>query len=279
MSTEYTAEELATLSDEERAALVDDEPNVEALKAIVGEEEEVTEEVIAADEAKVAKVDPAEEEAEFVTQYVVQAVEGYDDKMEAFKNQKVELRKQLNEGDLSLDDYDAKKDEIVAQEQELREQKLKADIATEQNEQNATARWSWEQERFFADKNNAIYKDKLVMAAFDTAVRDLGNDEANANRNGAWFLNKANEMVRERFNMGKAAEVVTPKEETPPKDTSRKPDLSVVPKTLSHLPAADVAKTGEVGEFDHIDRLTGLELERAVSRLSEAERERYRASA
>jgi hypothetical protein len=272
---EYTAEELATLSDEERAALVDDEPSIDALKAIAGEEEEVTAEAVADD----GKAEVAEEEAEFVTQYVVQAVEGYDDKMAAFKDQKADLRKQLNDGDLSLDDYDAKKDEIVAQEQELREQKLKADIAADQNEQNAVARWKWEQEKFFADESNAIYKDKLVMAAFDTAVRDLGNAEENANRNGAWFLNKANEMVRERFNMGKAVEVASPKETPQPKDSGRKPDLSVVPKTLSHLPSADVAKTGEVGEFDHLDRMSGLELERAVSRLSEAERERYRASA
>lgn len=273
----YTAEELATLSAEERAALVDDEPNIDALKAIAGEEDEAAKEVVV-DEAKAAVVEAAQDEAEFVTQYVVQAVEGYDDKMTTFKDQKAELRKQLNDGDLSLDDYDAKKDEIVAQEQELREQKLKADIAADQNEQNAVARWKWEQEKFFADESNSIYKDKLVMAAFDTAVRDLGNAEENANRNGAWFLNKANEMVRERFNMGKAAEVVPPKE-TPPKESGRKPDLSVVPKTLSHLPSADVAKTGEVGEFDYLDRLTGLELEKGVSRLSEAERARYRASA
>lgn len=267
---EYTAEELATLSAEERAALVDDEPNIDALKALAGEEEVVT--------AEVVKAEASEDEAEFVTQYVVQAVEGYDDKMTTFKDQKAELRKQLNDGDLSLDDYDAKKDEIVAQEQELREQKLKSDIAAEQNEQNAVARWKWEQEKFFADESNSIYKDKLVMAAFDTAVRDLGNAEENANRNGAWFLNKANEMVRERFNMGKAVEVVPPKEITP-KESGRKPDLSVVPKTLSHLPSADVAKTGEVEEFDHLDRMGGLELERAVGRLSEAERARYRASA
>lgn len=269
---EYTEEELATLSDEERAAIADDEPNIDALKAIAGEEDEVTAEVIA-DEVKAETMEPAEDEAEFVTQYVVQAVEGYDDKMSSLKEQKAELRKQLNDGDLSLDDYDAKKDEIVAQEQELREQKLKADIAADQNEQNAMARWKWEQEKFFADESNAIYKDKLVMAAFDTAVRDLGNAKENANRNGAWFLNKANEMVRERFNMGKAVEVV------PPKDSSRKPDLSVVPKTLSHLPSADMAKTGEVSEFDYLDRMDGLDLEHAVGRLSEAERARYRASA
>lgn len=275
---EYTAEELATLSDEERAALADDEPNIDTLKAIAGEEvAAIKAEVPVADKAAV--VEPAEEEPEFVTQYVVQEVEGYDDKMTALKDQKAELRKHLNDGDLSLDDYDAKKDEIVAQEQELREQKLKSDIAAEQNEQNAVARWKWEQEKFFAEDSNAIYKDKLVMAAFDTAVRDLGNDAANANRNGAWFLNKANEMVRERFSMGKAADAAQTKEDAPSKDGSRKPDLSVVPKTLSHLPAADVAKTGEVGEFDHLDRMSGLDLERAVGRLSEAERARYRASA
>jgi len=273
----YSEEELATLSDEERAALVDDEPSIDALKAIAGDDEVNADEVVA-DEVVAEVVAPVvtQDESEFVTQYIVPQVEDYDGKMSAFKDQKAELRKQLNDGDLTLDDYDAKKDEIVAQEQELREGKLKADIANDQNAQNAEARWQWEQEKFFGEEANSVYKDKYVMAAFDAAVRDLGKDEANGNRNGMWFLNEANRIVRERFNMGKA-EVVEVVEKQPA--ASRKPDLSVVPKTLANLPAAEIAQTGEVGEFDHLDRLSGLELEKAVSRLSENERERYRHSA
>jgi hypothetical protein len=274
---EYTAEELATLSDEERAALVEDAPDIDALKAIAGEDEVIAaadETVVAADEI-VAVAEEVADESEFTTQYVVAPVEGYDDKMAAFKEQKTDLRKQLNDGDLSLDEYDAKKDDITAQEQELREQKLKADIAAEQNEQTAQARWKWEQERFFNDDKNAIYKDDIIMAAYDKAVRTLGGDEANANRSGQWFLNEADRIVREKFNLGKPAEVVTPDE----KPDSRRPDLSVVPKTLANLPAAEIAKTGEIGEFDHLDKLGGLDLERAVGSLSDAARERYRASA
>lgn len=276
----YTEEELSLLSAEERAAISDDEPNVDALKATAVEDDQEDIGAGSGDAAAIvaeAEPDPktetieAEDRPDFMTQYRVTPVDGYDDKMAAFKGQKVDLRKQLNDGELSLDEYDAKKDEIGAQEQELREQKLKADIASEQNAQNAEDRWKWDQERFFGEEKNAIYKDDIIMSAYDKAVRNLGNDEANGNRSGQWFLNEADRIVREKFNIG--APVVN--KDTPP----RKPDLSVVPKTLANLPAAEIAETGQVGEFDHLDKLVGVDLEIAVSRLSDGERDRYRRSA
>ena len=182
----------------------------------------------------------------------------------------------MNDGELSHAEYDDKKDAIIVAEQALRELKLKSEIATEQNEQNAIARWNWEQDRFFGEDANAVYKDKYLLAAFDAAVRDVAAKPENANQPGHWFLKEADKLVRSRFNTGEPKDA--PKVETKPKD-ARRPDLSMVPKSLAHLPAAEIQQTGEVDEFAHIDRLKGVELEKAVARMSETERERYRASA
>jgi hypothetical protein len=259
----YTEEELALLSNEEREALADDEVNVDALKAIAGDEDEEMQPAGAVAEAVTST-------ETFAHQYQAPQVDNYDAKAADFAAQKAELRRQMNEGDIDLDTYESQKDEIVAQEMTLREQKIKADISAEQSDQSNKARWLWDQERFFEADANAIYKDKYLLAAFDAAVRDLGGDEANASQKGDWFLREADKLVRARFNTAQPTQA---------KQDGRKPDLSVVPKTLAHLPAAEIAQTGEIGEFDHIDRLDGLELERAVARLSDSERERYRAAA
>lgn len=265
----YTAEELALLSNEEREAIADDQPETDAPAAIAESEGEEIKPVVA---EVVAQPETPVETESFAHQYQAAPVEDYDTKVAELAAQKVELRRQMNEGDIDLDAYESQKDAIVAQEMTLREQKIKADISAEQNEQSSKARWLWDQERFFEAEANAIYKDKYLLAAFDAAVRDLGGDEANANKKGEWFLREADKLVRARFGAPKTAEP------TAKQPDGRKPDLSVVPKTLAHLPAADIPQTGEVGEFDHLDRLNGLELEKAVSRLSEAERERYRAA-
>lgn len=274
----YTEQELSTLSAEEREALTADEPNVDALKAIAGDEDD-TEPAAdeAAPEAAVAQTEAQPENTEadtFTHHYQAPPVEGYEEKAAAFVAQKADLRRQMNEGGIDLDQYETAKDELVAQEMALREQKLKADISAEQSEQTSKARWQWDQEQFFGAKENSIYQDKYLLAAFDAAVRDLGGDTANADQKGAWFLREADKLVRSRFNV--AANIAAPQQRHP---DGRKPDLSVVPKTLAHLPAADIPQTGDVDEFAHIDRLQGLELEKAVARLSESERERYRAAA
>lgn len=268
----YTKEELSTLSAEERDALTADEPNVDALKAIAGDDEtaESTADE-AAPEAVVAQPENTEADT-FTHHYQAPPVEGYEEKAAEFATQKADLRRQMNEGDIDLDQYEAAKDELVAMEMALREQKLKADISAEQSEQTSKARWQWDQEQFFGAKENAIYQDKYLLAAYNAAVIDLGSDEANANQKGSWFLREADKIVRSRFNIAKT--------DAPPHkpQDGRKPDLSVVPKTLAHLPAADIPQTGDVDEFAHIDRLNGLELEKAVARLSDTERERYRAA-
>lgn len=278
----YTVDELSMLSDEERAAIAADVPNVEALKAIAGDDDggEPTAGEPAAEEAPEAvqpEAQPEKVEADadtFTHHYQVPPVEGYEEKAAEFAAQKTELRRQMNEGTIDLDQYEAAKDELIAKEMALREQKLKADIAAEQGEQSSKARWQWDQEQFFGAKENAIYQDRYLLAAFDAAVRDLGGDAANADQKGSWFLREADKIVRARFNVGKAD---TPQPQ--PKPDGRKPDLSVVPKSLAHLPAADIPQTGDVDEFAHIDRLIGIPYEEAVKQLSPAERERFRAAA
>jgi len=47
------------------------------------------------------------------------------------------------------------------------------------------------------------------------------------------------------------------------------------PPTLAGLPSATLPETGDPDEFSRLDRLSGMDLEEALSRLSEAEADRY----
>jgi len=289
---EYTAEELALLSDEERAAIAGDPVDVDALRVIAEGGEDAGDDGATGDgdATKIVEaaeqndsdaapddgtpVDAAPQEA-FMHQYHADPVENFDAKMVEFTEQKADLRAKFKNGDLDIDEYELAKDAVVAQEMTLRDQKTKADISAEQKDQEGKARWNWEQDRFFRDSANAIYQDKYLLAAFDAAVRDLGGDPKCANWEGHQFLQEADKIIRSRFNAPKAEAPAVPAA----KPESRKPDLRAVPKTLSNLPAAEIAQTGEVDEFAHIDRLTGVAYEHAVARLSDAERERFRMSA
>lgn len=271
-------DDLAGLSPEEVAALSDDDTNAsdeaDLLKTIADDDNSTDSTDADENSSDTSDEDNAEDQQEeanetsdFMPTQAVYAVEDFDNKMAELKTAKSALREQLNNGDIDLDQYEAKKDEISDQETSLRIKQATAENAAKQNAHIDSERWKWEQEQFFSAKTNAIYTDKIVMAALNAAVIDLANDPKNANQKGMFFLNEADKLVRERFNMGQ------PKQEKQVTQ-NRKPDLSKIPKTLSNLPSADTEQSNE-GEFSHLDKLSGMDLERAVAKLNPDQVERY----
>lgn len=271
---------LAGLSPEELAAINDDgdtdnDNDADALRAVAGDDDgaDVTADVDdtqsdADDVADAALEDEVNAVNDFVPRQSVEAVDGFEAKMADIKQAKADLREQLNNGDIDLDQYEAKKDEISEAETTLRIKQSAAENAAKQNAHLDAERWKWEQEQFFGEKRNAIYQDKFVMAALNAAVIDLANDPKNASQKGTFFLNEADRIIRERFNIGNQQVKQGDK-------LNRKPDLSKIPKTLGDLPSAAI-EDADGGEFSHLDKLTGMDLERALAKLSPEQVERYR---
>lgn len=283
----YTDEQKSILTDEERAALADDDSEVteetgdeqvEDQSAKPAEADKDAEPAKADDTVKVepVKAEPGEkQEATFTPQYQAKAVEDYDKKMADFATQKTELRQKLKDGDLDIEEYEQQKDVVAAAEASLREEQFKVKFAAEQREQVLAQRWEWEQEQFFGDEKNAVYKDSKLLDRLNVAVKVIATDPVNAGKSGVWVLQEADRITRAMAGIDVKKPDAEPNEK---KENARKPDLSVVPKTLAHLPAAEIAQMGDVGEFDHIDRLEGLEYERAVGALTTAQRDRYLAA-
>lgn len=241
----------------------DDELDVDALKAIAGADD-----APATPEATAETT--ADEPGEFTPRYVAEPVADAAAQFAALEEKKDTLRTQLSEGDIGLDEFTAQYDAIGKEERALERSTLKAEIASEQSQQSAEQRWAWEQEQFFADKANVAYKDKYLLAALNEAVKDLANDPANGTKAGPWFLNKANEMIRERFGAPATPKVDPP---TPPV-VNGKPRVQP-PPTLANMPSAELPETGMADEFAHLDKLTGFHLEAALARMTQEQQDRY----
>jgi len=287
-------DELEGLSDEERAALEEEEDETlvdsEEEEDLDDEDEDEDEEGDPEEDpeeldneedddpdtapAPVDKKDSEPEDDEgFTPQYQAEPVEGYDYKMKDIADRKKELRQQYKDGDLDLDEYEDQRDAIEDEALQLREANLKATMSAEQSQQAGAQRWQWEQDRFFRVEKNKIYQDDpLIGSAFDTAVRSLGNDEKNSNRPMSWFLEEADRMIRERFTIPAGKDTDKDKGK---QNKRRHSDKRKIPPNLGDLPAADIAETGGSDEFAKLEKLDGMELEKALSKMSDAEQERY----
>jgi hypothetical protein len=222
---------------------------------------------------------------------VAEDVSKINEKLTELAQQKVALDEEFDNGDLKHSEYMAKRDALGSQETDLRVQLKQSEFAAQQNQSTNEQRWSWEQDRFFEDHD--IYTtDSLMHAALDAAVKDLASVKDDAGKlinNGKslkWFLEEGHRQVSSRF---KLAEVEKPKDEKKgaekdDKDAKgkggketragKKPDLTGIPKTIGNLPAAEGNEAAD-SEFAAIDKLTGIEYEQELAKLTPEQQDRY----
>lgn len=291
-------EELEGLSDEERAALEDDDGDSEISGKIAGDTDDGEDsaddeqdigagsgdaDAAAASSADGDKADDADSDgsdglekpvpvpaaAEFSPEFRAAVPEGLDDRLTALDAEKVGLVTKFQDGEIDMAGFMSESSRLDNERMQLVVARENAKFADNQNKSQREQRWEWEQERFFGNEKNATtYKDPVMVAALDSQVKILANDAANNRRPASWFLEEADRLVRARFS--------APVEQKPAPKTpgNRQPDLSVVPKTLSNLPAADLSET-DSGEFAYLEKLDGIALEAALRKLSPEQEQRY----
>jgi len=208
--------------------------------------------------------------SEFQPEFKASLPDGLAEKVTELDARTAELLEKFRAGSIELPDFMAQKSEIDNERLQLTLAQKQAEWAKTQNEDARAQRWQWEQERFFAQEKAGIYKDPMIMAALDVKVKQLAADPANAKKPSSFFLEEADRQVRQRFNMGGTETPATGKPKTAPKT----PDLSGLPKTLATLPAAEMAETGS-DEFAYLDKLDGIALEQALRKLTPEQEARY----
>jgi len=182
---------------------------------------------------------------------------------------------ELTEGDLELNEYHDKLAALNNQRSDLNILKKQAEFAEQSNADIAEQRWTWEQDQFF--NTNSHYKaSSAKYAAFGQIVADVLSNGEFANKDGLSVLSEADKRYKAEFAAPslKDGDIIDNGEPIKPNKDKK---VVEIPKTLGGLPAADTSGVDSGGEFAAIDKLEGMELEEAISRMSPDQAERYAA--
>lgn len=206
--------------------------------------------------------------------YTVDLPKDYDDQVKANRAAIAEVRKKFDDGELDAAERDAQMEKLEDERDELRDIKTRAKVSAEMREQAGRDAWVNTINTFIADVAKApelgiidYKKDAAKQADLDTFVKALGNAPGNENKPMRWFLEEAHKRVVALHGI--------PTTKKAPANPKRKPDASEVPTNLADVPGGggDADPVGD--EFAELDKLEGLEYERALGALSAEKREKY----
>lgn len=186
-------------------------------------------------------------------------------KIEELKAKRTELRKKYAEGELERDDLDAQLDAINDDILEQREIISRANLYRE----SVDARWSGAVEAFMADDSNKMFRDGAPLnAALDAEVRKIHADKGKQHLSFAERLKEAKANVLKQVGESLGIDVTKPAGGKGPKKPAN------IPPGLDDMSNADDGSR-DSGEFAHLDRLTGVEYDRAFAKLTPEQRSRY----
>lgn len=301
--SKYTDEELAGLTDEERAALeelseeeasTDEEEGDAASDAAGNEGADDSAEADDGDDG--GKGDEAEggddgedlqeageEDDEGEEEAVkadppapplltAQAPDDADEQLQAIATQKDELVAKFDDGELTAKEYQQELDKLARQEREIEQAQFKAQLAQEMSEQQQRNAWLATVNAFL-DENPAYRQNPLMYKTLDLSVRELAAQEENQGLSGQEILAKAHAQITEQFGLAapKAEDKGKPKK-------SRKPINA--PPSLAHVPAATATEM-EDGRWGKLDRMMESDpegYEAALAKMSDADRDAYLSS-
>lgn len=290
---------LATMTDEERAAIEQDDMDpaeLARLQAIADSAGGAAEEGGAAADAVAgaAPIDGKDAAGEGVTldadaagtdydeggraapmvRYDAKMPEDLETKLTDIDTRRKEAAAKFKEGEIDFDAYTAENDALMAERATLDRHVTKAEIAEEITTQNAVADWNAAIGRQIAKalKEDGIdyNKDAAKGKDLDNAVKLLASDPANGDKSYDWYLAEGHAMVKAKHRIPDRVAGDAPGKPAP----RTPPAAASIPKTLAQVPGGQ--GPGDVAdEFAELDRLSGIEYEVALAKLTPAMREKY----
>ena len=299
----YTEEELALLTDEERAALaepdeVEEEENnddaeaqakAEADAAAKAEadakaesdkkaEEDAAAAKVQAEADAAKKTEPEPEPEKTVVTPRPRGVlndtlpEDYQQRVEQNAAAMKDLRKKYNDGDISFDEYEDARDKLADEKQDLREIKLRSEISDQSATVSLQQHWDTIMGTFLGAHPEAI-STPVRQNAFDQILREVTAPiMAAGGMPGQAEIDKAYAQLAKEFGLDAKKPETEQKQEKQP---------NKVPPVLGGLPASSATGT-EDGRWAQLDRLIDtdpLRYESELAKLSEADRDAYLQSA
>jgi len=286
--TEAELEAVRGKEEEEVEETKEDEPEADDSAEDAGDVESAEEDAESEQpEVEAGKSDTPRTDADvdsaFTPQFTADSTDGLKEKLdqatEGYEKYVDDLAAKYENGDITFSEYRKQEREAQRVYDEYKEKTsasiLKAEIAEEHSRQASQQRWETEQQIFYSD--NPSYKDDPVLrGALGAQLEALYANEENKGRSGLWFLREAGRLIDERFNRTPGTE--KPAELAKAQETMKKRAAKPVnaPKTLGDLPAAEANEDG--GEFAYMDRLQGLDYEKALMKMSPDQYERFMAA-
>lgn len=212
--------------------------------------------------------------AQHAAGYRVDLPADFDEQLKANRDAAAAARVKFNEGDLDQAELDAELDRLQDERDQLRDLKTRATVSAEMRQQSEQEAWASTINGFMDDAAKTAEmgivdyrKDVAKQADLDAMVRALAATPGNENKPMRWFLEEGHKRVVALHGIA-----ATKKQA----DTRRRPDPSAVVQNLADVPGGAGDADPVSDEFAELDRLEGLEYERALAAMSEEKRDRYR---
>lgn len=206
-----------------------------------------------------------------------QMPENYDERMSTIDNQRKEVAKQFDDGDITGSEMNAKLTALNREESQLNEARIRAELAYDVRLEG----WRTTVHEFI-DANPQYKPGSVLFTALDAQVRAL-QDKA-PNPFSPSIMQDAHRHVQAevRAALGLPAELVGKDRGAadPAAQPAAKPKPAApeIPPTLAGVPAAALEDTGQGDSFAYLDRLQATDYEKfeaALAALSDADRARY----
>lgn len=202
--------------------------------------------------------------------------EDVEDKLKDIATTREELDTKFDDGDLTTKEYRQEMAKLDRSEREIEQAQFKAKIAQEMQQQQQQQAWL-ETVNDFLDTHTQ-YRDKpLLFNTLDMVVKQIANDEGNAELTGRQILNKAHSQIQDELGISQPADGDGGKPQAKDKGKGKK-SKPEAPPTLGKVPAAEANDPTASSKFKRLDDLAErdpMAHEKAVEALSESEREAY----
>jgi len=288
----FTEEELANLTDEEREALdldesedktedktedeseseSNDEPEDEPESESEGELNDGKDDDSAdadSNEDEASKDDDVESLVEVASVDAKAKVDGDSYTEEAYRDDMKSLTEKHQDGDIEDWEFEASKNDLNFNYNQARQNEINANAAAA----DAAASWEADQAAFFA-ATKKFAENTILNGALNAVIQDIEASGEGAGLNGAQLLHQAAIKVNEAFESVADKKEVSASNEPVKRPRPKKSDKQM-PESLGDIPAASDSDSGEKGLFDKLDSLDGEALEDAVAALSTADKVRY----
>lgn len=283
MTTEHEIND--GLTDEERAALVEEEATGTTDTETPPVDAEAAAEAAAVAETDPAKVDPAAAAAAAATTEEVETTEATQQsapilvapppedataKLAEIDSKKDALLTQFDDGDITAREYQKQLDALAKEERSIERAQDRAELAAQMDQQRLQNDWNTTCATFV--DSHAVYKDNpRLYKALDAEVRELAAKPETAQWSGQKFLDEAHKNLKTAFGFNEPTD-------GKPADSQRQ--QRELPPNLAKVPAANLEDTTG-GRFAVLDRMAQndpIAYEEAINKLSAAERDAYLAA-